>query len=90
MTDAAMIATADLDRLFRELVLCLGGIFATQEVDDDLVWQMTRSLDVIYQRHRARLLKRTIHGEVDVPERHVEPHPAIVDALARIGDWEVR
>jgi hypothetical protein len=87
MTEAHVTAAAaETDRLFREIVLCLGGIFAVHEVDDALIWQVTKSLDRIYQRTRARLLARESGGEHDVPHRRVAPHPAVEDLLARIGE----
>jgi hypothetical protein len=84
MSEPRAATTAETDRFFREIVLCLGGIFAVQEVDDALIWQVTKSLDRIYQRTRARLLARE-PGDHDVPQRRVEPHPAVEDLLARIG-----
>ncbi len=85
MTEPRAAMAAEIDRFFREIVLCLGGIFAAQEVDDTLVWQVTKSLDRIYQRNRARLLERETNGDNDVPQRRVEPHPAVEDLLTRIG-----
>ena len=76
---------AETDRFFRELILCLGGIFAVQEVDDTLVWQVTKSFDVIYQRSRARILQREGPGEKGMPRRRAGPHPAVEDLLTRIG-----
>ena len=85
MNDARAAMAAETDRFFRELILCLGGIFAVQEVDDTLVWQVTKSFDVIYQRTRARLLQRAGPREKELPRRRVEPHPAVEDLLTRIG-----
>lgn len=85
MTEPHAGTAAETDRFFREIVLCLGGIFAVQEVDDALIWQVTKSLDRIYQRTRARLLEREGSSDQDVPRRRVEPHPAIEDLLSRIG-----
>jgi hypothetical protein len=85
MTEPRAAMAAETDRFFREIVLCLGGIFAAQEVDDALIWQVTKSLDRIYQRSRARLLERESAGDNDVPQRRVEPHPAVEDLLTRIG-----
>jgi hypothetical protein len=85
MTEPRAAMAAETDRFFREIVLCLGGIFASQDVDDALVWQVTKSLDRIYQRNRARQLERESTGDTDVPQRRVEPHPAVEDLLLRIG-----
>jgi hypothetical protein len=85
MTDPSTAMAAETDRFFREIVLCLGGIFATQECDDTLVWQITKSLDRIYRRNRERILQREVSGDAEVPQRRVEPHPAVEDLLSRIG-----
>lgn len=85
MTEPRAAIAAETDRFFREIVLCLGGIFAAQEVDDALIWQVTKSLDRIYQRNRARLLERDGGADNDVPQRRMEPHPAVEDLLTRIG-----
>lgn len=85
MTDPRAAMAAETDRFFREIVLCLGGIFATRECDDTLVWQVTKSLDRIYQRNRSRLLEHEGGGKADVPQRRLEPHPAVEDLLSRIG-----
>lgn len=85
MTDSRPAMAAETDRFFREIVLCLGGIFATQECDDELVWQITKSLDRIYQRSRARILQREGSGDAEAPQRRAEPHPAVEDLLSRIG-----
>ncbi len=85
MTDPRAATAAEADRFFREIVLCLAGIFAARECDDALIWQVTKSLDRIYQRTRARLLERETNGDTDLPQRRVEPHPAVEDLLSRIG-----
>lgn len=84
MNELRAAMATETDRFFREIVLCLGGIFATQEVDDAVIWHVTKSLDHIYQRTRARLLERDSIGENDAPRR-MEPHPAVEDLLTRIG-----
>lgn len=85
MTEPRAAMAEETDRFFREIVLCLGGIFAVHEVDDAIIWQVTKSLDRIYQRTRARVLERDGTSENDVPQRRVNPHPAVEDLLSRIG-----
>jgi hypothetical protein len=74
----------ELDRFFREVVLCLGGIFAVREAEDDLVWQVTKSLERLYESARARLRDEP-DGGADLPHRRPQPHPAIAELLLRIG-----
>lgn len=85
MSDSKALMVAETDRFFREIVLCLGGIFSIQECPDDVVWQVTKSLEHIYHRNRARLLQREHPGESELPPRRAEPHPAVEDLLSRIG-----
>jgi len=85
MNEPRAAMAAETDRFFREIVLCLGGIFATHEVDDALVWQVTKSLDHIYERARTRVLERESSGETDSAQRRMEPHPAVEHLLTRIG-----
>lgn len=85
MTDPRMAMAAETDRFFREIVLCLGGIFASHDCDDTLVRQITKSLDHIYRRNRERMLSRETEGDGDTNQRRMEPHPAVEDVLSRIG-----
>ena len=85
MSDAKAALAAETDQFFREIVLCLGGIFASHELDDTLIWQITKSLERLYERARARQSQREGGGGAAVPQRRLEPHPAIEDLLLRIG-----
>lgn len=84
MTDTHPAAVAEIDRFFREVVLCLGGIFAVRDCQDDLVRQVTRSLGHVYRRNRQRLLSRE-SGNGETARRPIEPHPAVEELLAQIG-----
>lgn len=85
MSDARTETAREIDRFFQDVVLCLGGIFATRELDDDVVWKVTKSLERIYRRHRERVLERDASVAGEPPARRIEPHPAVQDLLARIG-----
>lgn len=85
MSDARVILAAETDRFFREIILCLGGIFSIQQCPDDVVWQVTKSLEHIYHRNRARILQLEHTSDTELPPRRSEPHPAVEDLLARIG-----
>ena len=76
---------AETDRFFREIVLCLGGIFAAQKVDDAVVWQVTESLERIYERARERTAACDGHPDLHVFPRRAEPHLAVAELLTRIG-----
>jgi hypothetical protein len=80
----------EIQRFFREVVLCLGGIFAVREVEDDLVWQVARSLDRIYLETRARVCRSGNGAVAQTAQRRLERHPALVHLLDRIEteDWK--
>lgn len=69
-----------IDEVFEEEVLALGGLVATRAVDDELVWGIVRSFDVIRARALRRVRETAPAGrETDVSEEGAvsEPHPAI-------------
>ena len=84
MADAQQAEVAELDRFFREVVLCLGGIFAVRDCQDDLVRQVTRSLGHVYRRNRQRLIRRQPDHRESV-RRPLAPHPAVEELLAQVG-----
>ncbi len=69
--------------LFEEEALVIGGLVAVHAVDDDLIWRLVKSLDVI----RGRILRRLEdEAPADRPESQLQksnlkPHPAIEDFL---------
>lgn len=66
-----------VDEVFEQEALVIGGIVATHDVDDDVVWALVRGLDSI----RCRILTR-----LDVSDEHSdpEPHPAIEKFLLKL------
>lgn len=82
-----MISTAEaremIDDLFEEEALMIGGLAAVHWLDDDLVWRLVRSIDVI----RGRILRR-LEAEAPPEEDKLEfdsvshkRHPAIEEFL---------
>ena len=77
-----------ISALFEEEALVIGGLVATHEVDDDLVWSLARSFDMI----RERVLNSLTETEPFAPERGssgkstLQPHPAIQELLRRIHE----
>jgi hypothetical protein len=76
-------ARALIDDLFEEEALVIGGFVAINELDDDLVWRIVRSLDAI----RGRTLRRLDDEPPidDIEQQHqrpnVKPHPAISEFI---------
>lgn len=70
--------------LFEEEGLVIGGIVATHEVDDDVVWQLMRSLDTVRRKALRRLDNSDDEGEPETQKPKLQPHPAIEEFLRRV------
>jgi len=69
--------------LFEEEALVIGGLIAVHKVDDDLVWRLVKSLDVIRGKVLRRLEDKEIPDDTALSPRRppLKPHPAIEDFL---------
>jgi hypothetical protein len=67
-----------LDHVFEQEALVIGGLVALHEWDDDVVWRLIRSLDVIRGRVLRRLEEKA-RANIERPSRGpvLKPHPAI-------------
>lgn len=70
-----------VDELFEQEALAIGGLIAVEDLDDDLVWRLIRTLDAIRSKALRRLDDGT-EGRTE-PERDlaVRPHPAVEEFL---------
>lgn len=85
-----MFTTAEarelVDEVFEKEALVIGGLVAMREIDDELVWRLVKSLDVIREKTLRTLEERersVPREETDMP-LDMEPHPAIEDFLLKI------
>lgn len=88
--DTDVISKAEARRLigdvFEEVALVLGGLLAVHRAEDDFVWRLVKSLDVI----RCKAVRRIDEcdagpgAEARRPETHLRPHPAIEDFLLKV------
>jgi hypothetical protein len=69
--------------LFEEEALLIGGLVAVHKVDDDLVWRLVKSLDVIRGKILRRLEDNELSDDIAVAPRrpNLKPHPPIEDFL---------
>lgn len=67
--------------LFEEEALAIGGLVAVHEIEDDLVWRLMRTLDVIRGRALRRLDDKVLDDEAGAPRAAAKPHPAIENFL---------
>ncbi|PID38739.1 MAG: hypothetical protein CSB49_04035 [Proteobacteria bacterium] len=70
----------DQARLFREVVLVLGGVFAVQKTDDETIRRVAAGLERVYRRARQNQRSTT-------SSQALAPHPAIA-GLLRITEAE--
>ena len=73
-----------LREMLREQVCCLGRIVARHQVPDDVVWEIAKAFDVIYQRTRRQV--EASPGGADVPPipHRMEPHPGLTYLLEKL------
>ncbi len=85
-----MISHSDAKRLildlFEEEALVIGGLVATHDIEDGLVWRLVKNLDVI----RIKMLHR-LEEENPAEDKancanppNLKPHPAIEDFLLKL------
>lgn len=88
--DTDVISKAEARRLiadvFEEAALVLGGLLAVHRADDDFVWRLVKSLDVIRCKAARRIDECDAGPGTDArrPETHLRPHPAIEDFLLKL------
>ena len=66
----------DVDALFQEVVLVLGGVFAVLQTDDETIWRVARGLTCVYGRIHQRRAKAAGRDAA------LSPHPAIAMLLS--------
>ncbi|MCG3205713.1 MAG: hypothetical protein KCHDKBKB_02436 [Elusimicrobia bacterium] len=71
---------------FEEQALVIGGLVAVHKVDDDLVWRLMKSFDVILGKAIKRLhLEPSEQDKEATPGRvNAKPHPAIEEFLLKL------
>ena len=75
-----------IKRMLKEQVCCLGRVFARNEVPDDVIWDVVKGFDVIYQKiiQRAESPAGKEIGGSNPPANKIEPHPGLVYLLDKI------
>lgn len=73
-----------LKNMLKEQLCCLGRVFARHGVPDDVVWEVVKGFDLIYQRARR---EAEGSGEGREDSHHVPkmaPHPGLTYLLEKI------
>ena len=77
-------ATSVLSKMLREQVCCLGRIVARHQVPDDVVWEIAKGFDVIYQRLRGEVELKVTEAETAPPSHRAVPHPGLTYLLDKL------
>ena len=86
--------TTVLREMLREQICCLGRIVARHQVPDDVVWEIAKGFDVIYQRSRRQAEASSAGTEATPLPYRMAPHPGLayllkklkVGAAVQVGD----
>ena len=73
-----------LKEMLKEQLYCMGRIFARHGVPDDVIWEVVKGFDLIYQRVRRQTEDS---GDVGAPNSSVhrmEPNPGLTYLLEKI------
>lgn len=74
-----------LREMLREQVCYLGRIVARHQVPDDVVWEIAKGFDVIYQRARRQVEASTGGPEIPPVPHRAEPHPGLTYLLEKLN-----
>ena len=73
-----------LKRMLRDQLCCLGRVFARHRVPDDVIWEVVKGFDLIYQRTR-RQIEDGENATGGGSETHrMEPHPGLIYLLEKV------
>ncbi|MFQ5584040.1 MAG: hypothetical protein ACE5GL_06355 [Calditrichia bacterium] len=74
-----------LREMLREQLCCLGRVVARHQVPDDVIWEIAKGFDVIYQQARCQIeVSPDKTAQPSFPHR-LEPHPGLIYLLDKLG-----
>jgi hypothetical protein len=70
--------------IYRDLTVCLGGIFAVheKEIAEEVIWEITRNVGALFRRHRSQVAR----ADAAKSRAEYRPHPAIVHLLSELQE----
>lgn len=77
-----------LNSTFKDIALCLGGIFLTHEAKDRLIWDIANSVEDIYYKAVDKLealLGSGVMFSMEKEKKDLHPHPAVENLLRNIN-----
>ena len=76
--------TAVLREMLHEQLCCIGRIVARHQVPDDVVWEIAKGFDIIYQRARRQVAVSPNKPDFPSLPYRAQAHPALVYLLDRL------
>jgi len=76
--------TVLLKKMLKEQLCCLGRIFARHEVPDDVIWEVVKGFDIIYEKIRRQAESSSESSAVNPHVHRMEPHPGLTYLLEKI------
>lgn len=73
-----------LKEMLREQLCCLGRIFARHGVADDVIWEVVKGFDIIYEKVKLKAENAQGSDADTVPVYKMEPHPGLIYLLEKI------
>ena len=73
---------------FKDITLCLGGIFLTHKVKDKLIWEIANSIEDIYYKTMGKLEDTLGSGIIFYPQedsKELHSPPAIENLLRTLN-----
>ena len=71
---------------FRDLILCLGGIFVIHQLDEDLIHLITIGVEEIYEESLEKLKRLRLQdkGKETKKNDQLKPHPEVERLLTKL------
>ncbi len=73
---------SSIAELFKEEALLIGSLAANYDMNDDLIWELCRNLDLI----RLRFMKKIDQDQTGSNRFTKTPHPAVQELLRKIKE----
>ncbi len=72
-----------LKKMLKEQLCCLGRVFARHGVPDDVIWEVVKGFDLIYQRS-MRQTGNSDNSRFATSAHKMGPHPGLMHLLEKI------
>lgn len=76
--------TGLVKKMLREQLCCLGRIFARHEVPDDVIWEVVKGFDVIYEEIKREAESAPEAHAANSQVQKMEPHPGLIYLLEKL------